>query len=164
VSGAPRRRIVVAALGLVAIGPIASGCGGDAAAVSASLGSPPRPAPEVTTELPPELSIPDVSIPDGIPGADELQQCVDLTEAYSEAVVLAFSGDEDGRLPSLFDQLAAAAPADVRDDLATLEQLATEAAEGGLLDATGTVLGDEFNEANTVVVDWLAAFCSGEGG
>ena len=38
-----------------------------------------------------------------------------------------------------------------------MRQSATEAADGGLLDATGALLGEEFNDANKVVIDWLAA-------
>ncbi len=163
-SGAPRRRIVAAGLGLVAIGLAASACGGDAAAVSASLGSPPRPAPEVTTELPPDVSIPDITIPEGVPGADDLQQCVDLTEAYAQVAVLALSGDDEGQLPSLFDQLEAAAPADLQDDLAVIRSTTIEAAQGGLLDATGALLDQEYVDANTAVIDWLSGTCTGEGG
>lgn len=167
-TGSSRRRIVTAALGLAALAVVASGCGGDAAAVSASLDSGPRPAPRSELGSPdesiPDLSIPDVSIPEGIPGAEELQACADLTSAYTEAMVLAFTGDEQGKLPTLFDQLDAAAPEDVRDDLEVLRRLATEAADGGLLDATGTVLGEDFNDANTVVIDWLASSCDTQGG
>ena len=77
--------------------------------------------------------------------------------------MLAFSGDDEGKLPGLFDLLDAAAPDDVRDDLAVVRETVTEASQGGLIDATGALLDEDFTEANTVVVEWLAEYCNGEG-
>lgn len=165
------RRLLAAALSSVALTAAATGCaiGGDAAAVSASLESAPRPSatelppPGGGEVLPPDLTLPDVSIPESLPGAEELQECVQLTSAYSEVVVLAFSGDDEGKLPGLFDLLDAAAPDDVRDDLAVVRETVTEASQGGLIDATGALLDEDFTEANTVVVEWLAEYCNSEG-
>lgn len=169
----PRRSVVAAFTAVVALGLVAGACaGGDVAAVSASLESAPRPAATELPEelegledaLPPGMTLPDVSIPEGVPDADELQECVDLTAAYAEVIVLALSGDDQGELPTLFDQLEAAAPDDVLDDLAIVRRTATEAAGGGLIDATGALLDQEYIDANNAVLDWLAAACAGEGG
>lgn len=162
------RRVVagIAVLAAVALGASCSP-GADAAAVTRSLESAPRPAaPELppggepAPELP-EVPLPEVPLPD--PGTDDLELCVDLTSAYSEVVVLAFSGDDEGKLPDLFAQLEAAAPEDVQDDLAVVREQVIEATEEGIFGATGTLLGDEFTEANSVVVEWLAELCSGGG-
>jgi hypothetical protein len=166
----PRRRVAAAFTAIIALALVTGSCAsGDAAAVSASLESAPRTAaPELPDELqdalPPGVSIPDVSIPDDVPGAAELQECVDLTAAYAEVIVLALSGDDQGQLPVLFDQLEAAAPEDVQDDLAVVRRTATEAAGGGLIDATGALLDQEYIDANNAVLDWLATACAGEGG
>ncbi len=130
--------------------------------------SEPRPpsselAPRDPLDPPSGLDLPDLTLPEGLPDAESFEECLELTEAYTEAVVLAFTGDTDGRAPELFAQLRAAAPEDVQDDLAVLEELVAEAAEGGLLDAAGTALSEEFNTANEAVVSWLTTSCSGEG-
>lgn len=163
-----RRRIAGALLGLGALGVLATGCGGDAAAVSASMESAPRPAaPELPEDpsggVPPELTIPDLSIPEDLPDSDQMQECATLAEAYAKVVVLALSGDDGGELPALFDQLEAAAPAEVQDDLAVVERTVTEAADSGLLGATGALLDQEYVDANAAILDWLTATCSVEG-
>lgn len=162
-----RTRILV--VGLVATAALATGCGlGGAAAVTASMESSPRPAAESPGEfedefgdvLPPGATLPDLSLPEG---AEELEECFELTSAYTEVVVLTFSGDPEGRMPGLFDQLDAAAPDDVRDDLATVRRITTEAADSGLLDTTGALLSEEYTEANEVVIGWLSELCTGGG-
>lgn len=157
------------AIGLAVTVALASGCGvGGAAAVTASMESPPRPAAESPGEfedefgdlLPPGATLPDLSLPEG---AEELEECFQLTSAYTEVVVLTFSGDPEGRLPSLFDQLDAAAPDDVRDDLAIVRRVTTDAVDSGLLDTTGALLSEEYTTANEVVIGWLSELCTGGG-
>jgi hypothetical protein len=77
--------------------------------------------------------------------------------------VLTFSGYPEGRLPSLFDQLDAAAPDDVRDDLAIVRRVTTDAVDSGLLDTTGALLSEEYTTANEVVIGWLSELCTGGG-
>jgi len=188
--GRPRR--VATALCMVFVVAVGGGsltsCGvAGVAEVSASMDSAPRPElrseltdpeftdPELTDPelpgpdlsdpgledlLPPELLDPDVALPD-LDGAS--QQCVELSSAYSTTIVLAFAGDPDGELPALFDQLDAAAPADVREDLDVVRRVVIEAADGGLIDATGALISEEFTDANATVVDWLASLCADGG-
>jgi hypothetical protein len=160
-----------------------SSCGvAPGAEVSVSMDSEPRPEPrsELTDPemsdpgmpgpdlsepgledlLPPELLDPDGTVP-GLEGAS--QQCIELSSAYSTTIVLAFAGDPDGELPGLFDQLEAAAPTAVREDLEVVRRIVTEASEGGLIDATGALISDEFVDANASVVDWLASLCADGG-
>lgn len=166
----PSVRSRILAVVLVAAAAVAaSGCGlGGAAAVTASMESPPRPAAESPGEfedefgdmLPPGATLPDLSLPEG---AEELEECFQLTSAYTEVVVLTFSGDPEGRLPELFDQLDAAAPDDVRDDLATVRRVTTDAVDSGLLDTTGALLSEEYTAANEVIIGWLSELCTGGG-
>lgn len=169
----PSVRTRILAVALVATAALATGCGlGGAAAVTASMESPPRPDAESPGEfedefgdefgdvLPPGATLPDLSLPEG---AEQLEECFQLTSAYTEVVVLTFSGDPEGRLSGLFDQLDAAAPDDVRDDLATVRRVTTEAVDSGLLDTTGALLSEEYTAANEVVIGWLSELCAGGG-
>ena len=188
--GRPRR--VATALCMVFVVAVAGGsvtsCGvAGVAEVSASMDSAPRPElrseltdpeftdPELTDPqlpgpdlsdprledlLPPELLDPDVTVP-GLDGAS--QECVELSSAYSRALVLAFTDDPDGELPGLFDQLDAAAPADVRDALGAVRRIVIEAADGGLIDATGALVSPEFVDANAKVAGWLSSLCADGG-
>lgn len=165
----PSVRTRILAVAIVTTAALATGCGlGGAAAVTASMESPPRPAADSPGEfedefgdvLPPGATLPDLSLPEG---AEQLEECFQLTSAYTEVVVLTFSGDPEGRLPGLFDQLDAAAPDDVRDDLATVRRVTTEAVDSGLLDTTGALLSEEYTAANEVVIGWLSELCTGGG-
>jgi hypothetical protein len=174
VTPTPRRRRVAAAAGLAAFAVlVAGGCTpGDAEAAQASKVSNERPSSSELDPSPqddpfdpdltmPDLSIPELSIPDSMPDADRIDECFELSAVYSQILVLAFGGDDQDQLPGLFDQLEAVAPDDVQDDLATMEDIVTEAAAGGLIDATGALLGDEFNEANAAIIEWLTEYCGG---
>jgi hypothetical protein len=167
--GAGGRRVAVA-LWVLACAALA-GCGG-ADRVSASLESPPRPpAPEPgggegpSGALPDELpGLEDLELPDVLVDDEAFQRCLDLTEAYTEVVVLIYTGDPEGSSAALFDRLREQAPSDVVDDLDVLEELVRSAGDGGLLDAAGRVLNEDFDTANSAVVDWITQVCSGTGG
>ncbi|MFN7149003.1 MAG: hypothetical protein ACK4V6_05940, partial [Microthrixaceae bacterium] len=161
----PTRRVAAVGVAFLAILVLSGGCATGGSAASASLQSPPRPASELAPDpgelapgddledlLPemPDLSIPDMTVPDiDLPGLGEgFDRCMDLFMAYSDLVVLAFSGDPDGRLPGLFDELAAELPDDLQDDLSIVRAAIDEAASGGVLDAAGALIGEEFIAAN----------------
>lgn len=163
----PRRnpRVAAVAVALLGVGLLGS-CTPDAAEVSASLESAPRPAPEAPEapaapggELSPDPTVP--ALPD-LPDAQQFADCVELTTAYTEVQVLAFTGDPDGRLDAQFELLEAAAPAEVADDLATIRSVVEElGGDAGVIDATGALLSEEYVAANEVVVDWLTTTCGG---
>jgi hypothetical protein len=174
------RRVAMLALSLLAMVLWAGGCATGGAAATASLESPPRPSGELAPGEPdpgddledllpdmPELSIPDMTVPEiDVPGlGEEFDRCMDLFMAYSDLVVLAFSGDPDGRLPALFDELEAAVPEDLQDELAIVRSAVEEAAAGGVLDAAGALIGEEFVAANEAIINWLSTECQvgGEG-
>ena len=178
----PTYRVAAVAVAFLAILALAGGCAAGGAAASASLESPPRPASELAPDpgelapeddledlLPemPDLSIPDLTVPEiDLPElGEEFDRCMDLFVAYSDLVVLAFSGDPDGRLPGLFDELAAALPDDLQDELAIVRSAIDEAASGGVLDAAGALISDEFIAANEAILNWLSTECQlvGEG-
>jgi hypothetical protein len=171
--GTVRRAVLVLATAGAAL---LAGCGGDVRAVSASLESPPRPAAEDPAggaspelELPEELpgiedlpGVEDLPLPDQLPGAADVEQCVELTTAYTEVQVLAFTGDPDGRIAELFDQLEAAAPSDVADDLAVVRSIIEGlGGDAGVLDTTSALLSSEYNTANEAVIGWLTELCGG---
>ena len=169
--GTVRTAALVLAL---AVAAALTGCGGGARAVSASLESPPRPeadssapggAPELPDELPGIEDLPgveDLPLPDQLPGAADVEQCIDLTTAYTEVQVLAFTGDADGRIPQLFDQLEQAAPADVADDLAVVRSIIEGlGGDAGVLDTTEALLSSEYTAANEAVIGWLTELCGG---
>lgn len=160
----PRRnpRVAAVAIALLGVGLLGS-CSPDAAEVRASLESAPRPAPEASLppggELSPEPTVP--AVPD-LPDAQQFADCVELTTAYTEVQVLAFTGDPEGRLDAQFELLEAAAPVDVADDLATIRSVVEDlGGDAGVIDATGALLSEEYVAANEVVVDWLTTACGG---
>lgn len=176
------RRAVTVGVAFLAVLVLSGGCATGGVAATASLQSAPRPAGELAPApgeltpgddledlLPemPDLSIPDMTVPEiDLPGLGEgFDRCMDLFMAYSDLVVLAFSGDPDGRLPGLFDELAAEIPADLQDELAIVRAAIDEAASGDVLDAAGALIGEEFIAANQAIIDWLSTECqlAGEG-
>jgi hypothetical protein len=163
----PRRnpRVAAVAVALLGVGLLGA-CTPDAAEVSASLESAPRPAPAAPVppggELSPDQSVPAVpDLPD-LPDAQQFADCVELTTAYAEVQVLAFTGDPEGRLDAQFELLEGAAPAEVADDLATIRSIIEDlGGDAGVIDATGALLSEEYVAANEVVVDWLTTTCGG---
>jgi hypothetical protein len=157
------------AVALVGVGALTS-CAGDAAEVTASLESAPRPAAEgqapidegLGGELSPEPSAPALPTPDDLPDAEQLADCVELTSAYAEVQVLAFTGDPEGRLDAQFELLEAAAPAEVADALATVRSVIEGlGGDAGVLDATQALLSEEYTTANEAIIDWLTTSCGG---
>lgn len=163
----PRRNPRVAAVAVVLLGAgLLASCTPDAAEVSASLESAPRPAPEAPVtpdgELSPDPTEPSVPALPDLPDAQQFADCVELTTAYTEVQVLAFTGDPEGRLDAQFELLEGAAPAEVADDLATIRSVVEDlGGDAGVIDATGALLSEEYVAANEVVVDWLTAACGG---
>lgn len=176
------RRAAPIGVALLVVLVLSAGCASGSAAATASLQSPPRPASELapTPDQPgpgddledllpemPDLSIPEMTVPEiALPElGDGFDRCMDLFMAYSELVVLAFSGDPEGQLPAVFDELAAAIPDDLQDELAIVRAAIDEAASGGVLDAAGALIGEEFITANEAILDWLSTECqlAGEG-
>lgn len=160
----PRRnpRVAAVAVALLGVGLLGA-CTPDAAEVSASLESAPRPAPAAPVppggELSPDPTAP--AVPD-LPDAQQFADCVELTTAYAEVQVLAFTGDPDGRLDAQFELLEGAAPTEVADDLATIRSIVEDlGGDAGVIDATGALLSEEYVAANEVVVDWLTTTCGG---
>lgn len=157
---------------------VGSGCATGGRSAHASLDSEPRPAtrseldnprggpddtvpeygmPELTV---PDLSVPDLSVPDlSIPYGEATQQCLDLTEAYIELVVLSYDGDAAARAPALFETLADEAPRDVLPSLEYVRDAVIDASDDGALGATTLFLDADFNKANEAVLDWLADVC-----
>jgi hypothetical protein len=163
----PRRnpRVAAVAIALLGAGLLAS-CTPDTAEVSASLESPQRPAPEALAppggELSPEPTVPSAPTPDELPDAQQFAECVELTTAYTEVQVLAYTGDPEGQLDTHFEQLEAAAPTDVADELATIRSIVEGlGGDPGVIDATQALLSEEYLAANEVVIDWLATACGG---
>jgi hypothetical protein len=163
----PRRnpRVAAVAVAILGVGLLGS-CTPDAAEVSASLESAPRPAREAPVtpdgELSPDPTEPAVPALPDLPDAQQFADCVELTTAYTEVQVLAFTGDPDGRLDAQFELLEGAAPAEVADDLATIRSVVEElGGDAGVIDATGALLSEEYVAANEVVVDWLTTTCGG---
>ena len=162
---------------------VVSSCAAGGRSAHASLDSEPRPAtrselddpsgepddtvpeygmPELTVpDLSlPDLSVPDMSVPDlSIPTAEATEQCMDLTEAYVELVVLSYDGDAAAKVPALFETLAAEAPRDVVPSLEYIRDAVIDASDDGALGATTLFLDAEFNKANEAVLDWLADVC-----
>jgi hypothetical protein len=168
------RRVATLAVSLLAVVLWSSGCATGGAAATASLESPPRPSGELAPDAPtpgddledllpemPDLSIPDMTVPElDVPGlGEQFDRCMELFMAYSELVVLAFSGDPEGQLPGLFDELEAAVPDDLQDELAIVRAAVEEAAAGGVLDAAGALIGEEFVTANEAIINWLSTEC-----
>lgn len=157
---------------------VGSGCATGGRSAHASLDSEPRPVtrselddpsggpddtvpeygmPELTV---PDLSLPDLSVPDlTVPTAEATQQCMDLTEAYVELMVLSYDGDAAARAPALFETLADEAPTGVLPSLEYIRDAVVDASDDGALGATTLFLDAEFNKANEAVIEWLADVC-----
>ncbi len=162
-----------------------SSCAVDERSAHASLESEPRPSrsesggtgepgapgepsgpddtvPEYGT---PDLTIPGVSIPDlsipgsGAPGLEATQQCLDLTEAYVQLIMLSYDSDAADKAAELFDTLAAEAPSDVVGHLEFIRDAVIDASDDSVLGATTLFLDEEFNRANEAVINWLAEVC-----
>ena len=159
-----------------------TGCASGGRSAQASLDSEPRPStrselddpggdpddgpddtvpeygmPELTV---PDLSVPDLSVPDlSIPGAEATEQCMDLTEAYVELVVLSYDSNAEAKAPALVDTLAAEAPRNVVPSLEYIRDAVVDASDDGALGATTLFLDADFNKANETVLDWLAGVC-----
>jgi hypothetical protein len=156
---------------------LATSCGaGGASAVSQSLESGPRPSSELTPEpapgtppgtedlpglddLPEDLEdlVPDLSVPEF--DTEGLERCLDVASALTEINVLAFTGDPDGRLPGLFEQLEADLPDELQDELGVVRSTVEEATGASIFEVTDLLLSSEFTDATGAIYEWVGTSC-----
>lgn len=171
-----RRRSLAAAVAVLLGSLVLASCGaGGAAAVSQSLESDPRPTPELAPEpqpggpgpedlpglddLPEDLEdlVPDLSVPELDTGA--VGECLDLTSAMTEVMVLPFTGDPEGRLPGLLDELEAGLPADLQDELDVVRSTVEDVSGDSLLEVSGAMLSQDFVDASGAILEWTTSRC-----
>lgn len=160
------------AAALVVVVSLLAGCTpGGAAAVSASRTSLERPDEIPPGELDGGGELDDLLPPGALPelplpgdGA-EFQACLEVSALYTEIIALTTSGDPDGELPARFDELAAAVPEDLRDDVATIREVSLDVVANGVFDNAGALLSSDYLDAHGAIVSWLGEQCgtSGDG-
>jgi hypothetical protein len=161
---------LAAAAALVVLVSLLAGCTpGGAPAVSASRTSLERPDEIPPGELDGGGELDDLLPPGALPelplpgdGA-EFQECLEVATLYTEIIALTTSGDPDGELPARFDELAAAVPEDLRDDVATIRDVSLDVVANGVFDNAGALLGSEYLDAQGAILSWLSEQCGTAG-
>ena len=177
-----RTRVAALALTAAVVALVAPACSSGTEQASASMTSDVRPAPAPSDELTPDD--PGTTDPGTGPGTTDdplgdlgdqfddltgglgdLGDCASLGLAYAQLVVIVFTADDAGpQIDEIISELQAKVPADLQDELQTVSDTLKEAAQGGVLDATGAMSDPEFTAANQAIADWIATQCDGSGG
>lgn len=177
------RRAVALVVAVAACSLLAAACGGSEQA-SARMTSEVRPeAPR--SELDPPGGLGELDDPEGFgdlgeldpeqlfgdlddqlqdfaDGMDGFGECAELTAAVGELLVAPFfTDDPDAEIDRLVGELEAQLPADLHDELATVQQSLHEAASEGLLGASGTLNDPAFTSAIEALAEGVGAYCTG---
>jgi len=93
-------------------------------------------------------------------GMDGFGACAQLAYSLGELVIVPFtSSDPSADIDRIIGELEPEIPADLQDELDTVEE-ARRSADGGLMAGAGAMSTPEFSEAYQALANWVGTTCS----
>lgn len=113
------------------------------------------------SEIPGFSELPDLPAMPELPDLGGSGECTGAMTAFTELTILGVMPGGESRVDELADQLRAALPSGLQDDLETVVAMIEEASAAGLLAGADLLMSEEFASASSPIFDWIAQGCPG---